>query len=138
MTAPQWLDRLRERIEGAFQCPQQVVVKARWHDDDDEEEPHWQVVAHPVVSEIVFGMHDGERIFPRLLVDVEALNRLLDETWGMTLDGGCVPLIPAALDLWGLYRGERVHVRVLLAPPEDAEPVELLDACTGTITPKRR
>ncbi len=40
MQAPTWLDRRRERIAGALQRPELVIVKARWHDDDDEEEPH--------------------------------------------------------------------------------------------------
>ena len=138
MTEPEWLEGLRERIAGAFQCPENVIVTARWRNKDDEEQPHWAVVAYPALSEIVGGMHDGERVFPRFLLDVEAMSRLLDENWGMTLDDGCVPLVPAALHLSGLYQGERVHIRVLLAPPDDAEPLDLLDAFTGAVIPRRR
>jgi hypothetical protein len=137
MTAPQWLDQFREQIAGAFQCPEQVVVNARWNEEEDQEQ-HWEVVAYPTLREIIFGRHDGERVYPRFLLNVEALSRMLDKNWGMTLDGGCVPLIPAALHLCGLYRGKRVHIRVLLAPPEDAEPVDLLDAHTGAVIPRRQ
>ena len=91
------------------------------------------MVAYPAVTEIGGGRNDGESVYPRLLLDVEAMSRMFDEKWGMRLDGGCAALMPPALDLWGLFHGERVHVRVLLAPPEDAEPLELLDAHTGVV-----
>jgi len=110
------------------------------HAQYDRERECWVVGVAPVFQEVYGGDEDGQKVWTGFLFDIADFLRWpgvhIEEYAVASYCNGCTPV--PKLMMSGKFRGHPVMLHILLEPPPNTEPVEVLDTLTHQIREKEK
>src|SRR3954470_20259028 len=121
----QWLEELQAKVANCWEWHSPALRIRFRYAQPDQADDLWEIWAFPAVQEIVGGKEDGETVWSGFTFDI------------MPFLQGWEPAAvairtrqhshPPELTVEGKFQGNGVLLHLCLAPPDDAEAVEIVD-----------
>lgn len=130
--APKWFPKVMDALTNkiAAEPPSEPFPGLSYYFFHPTKKKPWRCVIYPSMLEIYGGKRDGAWVVPGFTVDLTSLMRVfdkLDRVGWMSPNHWRGHIDCPAVILRGVIDGERVMLTVSTQPPDDEEPIAVLD-----------
>lgn len=131
---PDWAEKLAGYLIDSWQSPGGFSLMVK----ESKNNKYMKVFVCPSIREIFGGGHDGEKYFPRYMLDLNHVAKAFDKRPKVIFDSGCNGR-NAFIIILGRIDSQKIQLAIASTPPQGAKPTEVsyeTGPKSGTVEPK--